>query len=241
MTKDQAKQLILALAARSGGKVSFRTFISEAGIPEQRLRRESWFPGWNALLVEFGLSTGTFLKPRASDESVADAVAPVICRLGRWPTEDEFVRQKRADGTFPDVTVIRRLKKSGKLWSLLKDYRLNDASYEIVRSVAASKATDDRDPIDDSGASPRVTGFVYMMRSGRRYKIGFTNSPVRRFREVRIELADETIQVHSIETDDPRGIEEYWHKRFAAKRIRTSEWFELDADDVRAFKRRKYQ
>jgi hypothetical protein len=241
MTKDQAKQLILALAARNDGKVSFRTFVDEAGIPGQRLRRESWFPGWNALLIELGLATETFVKPRAKDEDVAEAVAVLVTQLGHWPTEDEFVREKKANKAFPDIQVIRRVKKSGQLWSLLKMYRIGDASFEIVRSVAASKATSDHIPIDDDTASPRVSGFVYMMRSGRRYKIGFTNSLVRRFREVRIELPDETIQIHSIETDDPRGIEEYWHKRFAAKRIRNSEWFELDADDVRAFKRRKYQ
>ena len=93
----------------------------------------------------------------------------------------------------------------------------------------------------DLDLSAGVQGYVYMLRSGKHYKIGFTNSPVRRFREVRIELPSETVQVHTVETDDPKGIEAYWHKRFAGKRIRDSEWFELSADEVRAFKRPKYQ
>lgn len=80
-----------------------------------------------------------------------------------------------------------------------------------------------------------------MMRSGRRYKIGHTNSPTRRHREVRLDLPDPTNLVHSIETDDPTGIEAYWHRRFEAKRIRDTEFFTLDATDVAAFKRRKSQ
>jgi len=80
-----------------------------------------------------------------------------------------------------------------------------------------------------------------MMRSGRRYKIGYTNSPNRRFREVRIELLDPTHIVHTIETDDPAGIEGYWHRRLASKRVLDTEFFELDSNDVAIFKRRTYQ
>jgi len=90
------------------------------------------------------------------------------------------------------------------------------------------------------GPNP-ISGYVYMMRSGRRYKIGHTNSPSRRHREVRLDLPDPTSIVHTIATDDPVGIESYWLGRFEAKRVRHTEFFNLDASDLAAFKRRKYQ
>jgi len=82
-------------------------------------------------------------------------------------------------------------------------------------------------------------GSVYLLKGpGRRYKIGRTNAFGRRRRELSIQLPFDTRKVHVIETDDPVGVESYWHQRFAAKRI-NSEWFELEAADVAAFKRWK--
>jgi hypothetical protein len=68
------------------------------------------------------------------------------------------------------------------------------------------------------------------------YKIGRTNLVDHRLPELGATSAVEPTLLHEIKTDDPVGVEAYWHARFADKRMR-GEWFRLNAADVKAFKR----
>ena len=89
----------------------------------------------------------------------------------------------------------------------------------------------------DQAESPE--GEASSIKSGRFFKIGKTNSAGRREYELKIQLPERAATIHTIRTDDPDGIEAYWHTRFDVKR-KNGEWFELSAADVAAFKRRKF-
>ena len=98
---------------------------------------------------------------------------------------------------------------------------------EVAGAAATIRATED------------TIGFVYLLKAGVYFKIGRSSSFERRSRELAIQLPERAERVHVIRTDDPIGIELYWHRRFESKR-KNGEWFELSSQDVKAFKRRRF-
>lgn len=83
-------------------------------------------------------------------------------------------------------------------------------------------------------------GYVYLIKHGsrREYKIGKTVNPLRREGEIALQLPEKLEPIHYIQTDDPSGIETYWHTRFCDKR-KQGEWFALSPEDIRIFKKWK--
>jgi len=69
-------------------------------------------------------------------------------------------------------------------------------------------------------------------------KIGCTLDILRQRGEVLITLPEKEELIFTIETDDPYGVEAYWHRRFNRLRAQR-EWFGLKPADVKALKKWK--
>jgi hypothetical protein len=239
MTKESILSEIRRLAKERDGRVGLKAFLKATGIPEKQILGRHWAT-WNEAVKDAGLETASFMRPRSSEASVLEAITQLVARLQKWPTENEFSLARRSDSSFPSLKVIRRLRAEGTLPAKLLAHCADRQELGSAREIAARQASSASKEGTPYERAP-IQGYVYMLRSGRSYKIGRSNSPARRHREVRLDLPDRTDLVHSIETDDPNGIEAYWHRRFESKRIRDTEFFKLDATDIAGFKRRKYQ
>ena len=239
ITKEQILSDIRRLGKQRGGHISLDAFLTATGMKAHQLLGKFW-ARWNDALTEAELRTMEFSNPRTEEETVIEAFAQLIETLKKWPTGTEMLLERGRNESFPSIKVVRRVRNMPDFVSRLSAYCAANDNLSIAAKIAAERMeAEEVEPRLDDHAP--INGYVYMMRSGRRYKIGRTTSPSRRHREVRLDLPDPTTLIHTIPTDDPTGIESYWHLRFSSKRVRDTEFFTLDASDVAAFKRRKYQ
>jgi hypothetical protein len=163
----------------------------------------------------------------------------LIRELGRYPVSAEVRLKEKQDKNFPSHNVFTERGKKAVLSKKIIEYCSDKGGYADIVEICSPIAVDAQHKPSSSQEGDPVVGYVYLLKSGRYYKIGRTTSMARREYELKIQLPDKATQVHIIKTDDPVGIEAYWHKRFQGRR-QNGEWFELTAEDVSAFKRRKF-
>jgi hypothetical protein len=243
MTKAHILDEIKRTAAANGGKpLGWRKFLSETGIRESDWHTVYW-ARWSDALREAGFTPNQLTEAYETAE-LLDRYADLVIELGKLPTSADMRFKSRRDPGFPhDATYARLGSKADLIAQLLEHCRGKDGYQDVVRlceEYVPRKKRAGEDPVPNGAeVSEEELGFVHLMKSGRFHKIGRSNSAGRREYELRIQLPEPLTLVHAIRTDDPPGIEAYWHNRFAAKR-KNGEWFELDAADVRTFKRRKF-
>ena len=236
-TKQEILDEIRRCAAANGGQPLGRNrFERQTGIPESAWAGRYWV-SWGEAVRAAGFEPNE-LQGKYDDAEVLASLAGLVRRLGKFPVENELRMARRRDKSFPSHGTIQRLGNKAERARLLIDYceETGDLAdvIDLASPVAASASS--RDGVGE--VDTRTDGYVYLMKSGKHYKIGHTNAPGRREYELAIQLPERLTQVHVIRTDDPAGIERYWHERFAEKRA-NGEWFALSAGDVRAFKRRR--
>jgi hypothetical protein len=246
MTKMHILAEIRRTADANGSRpLGLERFFEETGIKKTDWYGKYW-ARWGDAIKEAG-----FVPNQMQDALEVDAVVlafvKLIRRLGRFPVDGELRLQASIDPGFPAHSTFRnRLGPKANRFSKIVEFcRTHDGHEDVaaiceqVRRAYEIVPESNDDPYEDTRASADPIGFVYMLKSGRNFKIGRTNAVGRRERELSIQLPETAKLVHEIRTDDPIGIEAYWHSRFQAKR-KNGEWFELNPQDVKVFKRRKF-
>lgn len=214
-----------------------KLFTRETGIAPHQWRGKFW-ARWGDALIEAGFEPNKWGERLDSGEVLSGIIA--ACRHYKcFPTRDEFQLYRKQDPTVPSDKAIRRhFGTQADLLAALAKRAAGDETYADIVAMLPTTPRPVRKPSPNATNTP--DGSVYLIQSGLHYKIGRSNELERRVKEIRVALPDAATLVHVIATDDPAGIEAYWHRRFADRRA-NGEWFKLTPRDVLAFKRRKFQ
>jgi hypothetical protein len=238
MDKEHILREIQRTAKANGGAaLGWRRFEEETGIRYYDWYGQHW-TRWGDAVREAGFEPNRMSE--AYDEAfLVGLLALLTRRLGRVPTQGDLLLATRNDPEFPSEKVFRRLGSKAQRAARIFAHCEANPGYDDVAALWRQVPTaEPAAAVAEAEDTPATVGYVYLLKHGsrREYKIGRTNNPLRREGELGIQLPEKCQPVHYIQTDDPEGVEAYWHRRFAIKR-KEGEWFALTPQDVRAFKR----
>ncbi len=225
--------------ANRGLPLGFRRFEAETGIRYHDWYGQYW-TRWGDAVREAGLEPNRMIEA-FDDDFLLEKLVVLTRHLQRVPIAGDLLLAAKNDEAFPSEKVFRRFgskpERVKRVIAYCEAHPGNEDVASFWRQIVVPE--EQEEPEGDGAVSPTV-GYVYILKHGsrREYKIGKTYNPLRREGELAIQLPEKLQPIHYIETDDPAGIENYWHTRFASKR-KEGEWFALSPKDVRAFKRWK--
>jgi len=240
-TKLQIVAEIKRIAVKNGGRPpGIRTFSNETG-----LSRSSWdgiyWSRWSDALLEAGFAPNQ-RTPKFEDDAIFEMLVAVFRHYKRRPSvSDMRLFRRTVNPDFP-IEAIRSRIGMDKLWGVFRGWinKQPNNFADIVSFLGEPTSTDVKENSSGELGTSIVDGYVYLLKSGDHYKIGRSDEIERRVKEVRTQMPESLVLTHTIRTDDPSGIERYWHDRFQHRRA-NGEWFRLSRWDVLAFKRRKFQ
>ncbi|WCO68717.1 GIY-YIG nuclease family protein [Iamia majanohamensis] len=226
----EIRRIAMENDGRAPGKKAFQR---QTGIPESRWSGRYW-ARWSDAVAEAGLDPNEMQGQVHSEEALVRALATVAREFGHFPTSPELrLRARQPD--MPSHNTFARLGTKAERVEMVRQLAEADPEFgDLVALLPPPSASDSPREAGSPGQGIDA-GFVYLARSGRFHKVGQTQHVGRRSYELQLQLPERLQLVHTIRTDDPRGVERYWHDRFAHLRA-NGEWFKLSQSDVAAFK-----
>ncbi len=208
-------------------------FTKETAITEYEIQK--YWPRITDAQREAGFTPNT-RNIAFNDEFIFEKYISLIRQLGKIPVRGDLRVKRNGDSKFPTDGVFGRFGTKNQLVTKILKYA-ESKKYDDITTICKNfldELENQEEP--DELLESQTIGSVYLFKSGRYYKIGRTNDIGRRHHEITIQLPDGLELIHEIKTDDPSGIEAYWHRRFESKR-KNGEWFDLNSSDVKVFRR----
>lgn len=233
-SKEHIIDEIKRVAKKMGRAPGRGVFEKETGIKTSEWHGVYWRT-WGDAVEAAGLRPNT-IQRKFSSEDVLVKYAQAVRHFGRIPAEIDIRMYSREHADFPGHSTFASHfgNKDGTVRALAEFVRRKDDYADLIELVPLIEEVEQGEP------GQTKEGHVYLLKSGDHYKIGRSDELERRVKQIAVNLPEAVTLEHSIRTDDPPGIEAYWHRRFADRRA-NGEWFKLTVADIRAFKRRKYQ
>ncbi len=239
MNKEHILEEIKRTAKANGGvPLGKQRFFAETEIKSSDWYGKYWVR-WGDAVSEAGFTPNQKNEAYSHTWLIEKFIA-LTRELGRPPVSGDLRMKARSDKDFPNHTVFSRLGSKRELVSKVVKYCQEHEGLEDVLSLCGAVAEPNELLLGNDRATSEKIGYVYLLKHGsrREYKIGKTFNPLRREGEIALQLPEKLEPIHYIKTDDPSGIENYWHTRFADKR-KEGEWFALAPMDIQAFKKWK--
>lgn len=232
-SREQILEEIKRVAKEEGKAPGRELFERLTGIRGSEWHGVHW-RGWNDALAEAGFSPNKF-NERLPTDTVLGKFIEAVRHYGRVPASVDLRMYARGRLDFPGHTTwSSHFGSKSALLDALREFIERTPGHDDVLALLPPPKP------EPTRAQTRADGSVYLLKSGAHYKIGRSDEIEKRVKQITVALPESVVLIHAIQTDDPPGIEAYWHRRFADRRAK-GEWFKLSVDDIRAFKRRKFQ
>jgi hypothetical protein len=190
MTKIQILSEIRRTALENGGApLGQQRFASVTGIKRTDWLGRHWVR-WGDALREAGYQPNSFASAVPEAELLAQ-LARLTRELGHFPVDSELKFRAHTDPEFPGHTTFRRLGNTRSRAAKLQVFCVAHDYPDVAAFCAPVLQTlADRPEVQEERSATQDFGTVYLMKSGRYYKIGRTNALGRRQRELAIQLPD---------------------------------------------------
>jgi len=239
MTREQIIAEIRSLAAEIDRSPGSQLFESWTGLSAHHWRGVYW-ARWSEALREAGFEPNE-RQGKADPEVLLEQLAIATRRLGHCPTVDELNIYQQTSAAPSPSTVRHHFGRRASLLAHLKRWAAERPDFADVAALLAADPphpppafTRRRARVEPGGAD----GVVQLFRCHDRRRFARSGGADGRDRSPLVWIPKSSVLEHEIRTDDPAGVEAYWRRRFAYRRV-SPEWYALTPEDVAAFKRWK--